>query len=108
MRCLLFVESSVAACLSLSPFVGFAASAGSGSQYEAAWFAVVFSEALGPDFLAVDGLRGLLTALCCTRVTFGAVFCNGPLRDGMELSRVERLSDMVYFSLGGSVQSHFV
>lgn len=96
--CLLFVELSVAACPSLSPFGASVASAVSGSQYEAPGMDASFAEVLGAVFLLAAGLRGLLTALCCTLVTFGAVLCNGPLRDGKLPNRAERLSVMMEFS----------
>lgn len=96
MRCLLFLVS----CLSSGPCAGSAAAAGSGDQYELLDFAGGFSEALEAAFLVVDGLRGLVTAFCCTLVAFGAVLCTGVLRGGTAPSRAERLSDMMVFKLG--------
>lgn len=69
-------------------------------------FVVSFAEVLGADFLVVDCLRGLLTALCCTLVTFGAVLCNGALRVGILPNRAERLSVMMESTSGVSVQSN--
>lgn len=102
MRCLLFVRLSVA-CLLSKPGAESPAAGGSGDQYELPDFAGAF----GGVFLIVEALRGLVTALCCTLVTFGAVFGSGALMVGMVPSRADRLSDIVDFVFGVFVQYSF-
>lgn len=90
MRCLL-LAGLVAAGWSLPSCVALAPTGGSGDQYELLDVGIEFSGAL--DAAAFAGLRGLATALRCTRDAFGAI-CTGALIAVLP-SLAERRRDMM-------------